>query len=570
MHDFVSRITTQGASALMCLALLATGCTTRDSSAEDAPLGVSWSPESVVEVKGATVEVLVPAIKQRVEQGPGDIAAGSAQWARVSSLYEAYGNVPLWLERRGVGRRAQALIESLESAHEQALRPEAYGIEELRAAVSAVDRTRRPSPEQIAEADVRLTAAYAAYGSHLLTGHITPRTVNPDWRIDSRTVDVDSVLAYTVTLEPMRRALAELGPRDEGYVLLQRELVRYREILSAGGWGRVPEGESLKPGDTTSLARLQALRDRLHTEGYLAADVQVERVATSAERGVYDRRVAGAVAQFQERHAIVVDSILGPGTVTSLNVPAEYRLGQIAGNLERFRWLPNDLGGRYIFVNVPAFRLDAYDGGRKVLDMRVIVGAEYNDQATPAFADSMSYLEFAPYWNVPENIANEEIWPKVRADPGYLERNKYELVNDAAGTRIRQTPGKHNALGLVKFMFPNQYNIYLHHTPQEELFSRDIRALSHGCIRVEKPVELAEYVLAPQGGWDGGSIRTAMEANNRRVDLQQKLPVYIVYFTAYVRDGELYFGNDVYDRDGPLVEAVRAAAMGPVKVERGG
>jgi L,D-transpeptidase YcbB len=415
---------------------------------------------------------------------------------------------------------------------------------------------------------VVLTSAYAILGDDLLTGQHDPRAISSSWRIDTRTIDVDSALARTLRLEPLDRAIAHLRPQSSGYAELRERLAEYRTIVAKGGWPAVPEGKALKPGDTSSVERLRALHDRLRAEQHLTSDLTLTLLAEDSSRAVYDERLAGGIANFQARHAIVVDSILGGETLASLNRPAEYRLGQIAANLERHRWLPREMGERYIFVNVPAFRLDAFEGGRSVLDMRVIVGAEYRDQATPAFADSMSYLEFYPYWNVPENIANNELWPRIAADPGYLERNHYEVVSDGDGQRIRQRPGSHNALGRVKFMFPNQYNIYLHHTPQEELFERDVRALSHGCIRVEKPVELAEYVLSGQAAWTHEEIRAAMNGPTRQVQLEQKLPVFIVYFTAFVRDGMMHFGNDVYDSDAAVVRAVAGGAQPSPELEQ--
>jgi murein L,D-transpeptidase YcbB/YkuD len=193
--------------------------------------------------------------------------------------------------------------------------------------------------------------------------------------------------------------------------------------------------------------------------------------------------------------------------------------------------------------------------------MKVIVGQQYADQATPAFADSMVYLEFAPYWNVPEKIAEEELWPKINADPGYLERNDYEIVEDRGGPRIRQRPGRKNALGTVKFIFPNDLNIYLHDTPDHSLFDRDVRAFSHGCIRVEKPLELAKYALAGMPGWTEDRIERATQGDNRQAVLKRKIPVYIVYFTAYVRDGTLWFANDLYERDSELVKLVERSAI---------
>jgi murein L,D-transpeptidase YcbB/YkuD len=274
---------------------------------------------------------------------------------------------------------------------------------------------------------------------------------------------------------------------------------------------------------------------------------------------VFDDGLAAEIAQFQARHGINVDSALGKETLDALNVPVEYRLGQIAANLERHRWLPRQLGSRYIYVNVPAFHLTAYDNDQPALEMKVIVGQEYEDKATPVFSDSMETVVFRPYWNVTPDIQAKEIEPKLASDPGYLEENDMEYWNEGGNRRIRQRPGPKNSLGFVKFLFPNDFNIYLHDTPNHELFDKDVRAFSHGCIRVEKPAELAQWVL----GWDAGRVEQAMREgkDNQATKLPKKIPVYIAYGTTYVRDGQLYFGNDLYHRDDQLVKAMAQGAV---------
>jgi murein L,D-transpeptidase YcbB/YkuD len=318
----------------------------------------------------------------------------------------------------------------------------------------------------------------------------------------------------------------------------------------------------VKPGGTTNPAVLAAIRNRLSAEGISApssAGTTSGDSSTSTARSgpnVYDHDLAAAVAVFQQRHSIGVDSALGKETIDAMNVPADYRLAQIAANMERYRWLPRSFGQRYIFVNVPAFRLEAFDSGQKVLEMKVIVGEEYQDKATPVFADSMETVVFRPYWNVPPSIAEKEIFPKGGA---YMASQNMETYIQGGRRAVRQRPGPKNALGYVKFLFPNDFNIYLHDTPNHELFNKDVRAFSHGCIRLEKPDELAQWVL----GWPADKVEQAMRngANNRGVRLPHKIPVYITYFTAYVNDGQLYFGNDLYSRDDKLVPVVMTGAM---------
>jgi murein L,D-transpeptidase YcbB/YkuD len=405
---------------------------------------------------------------------------------------------------------------------------------------------------------VLMTALYAGIAEQRLVGHVNPRSVFQSWHIDPREERVDSAMVRMLRAPRLDQALDAMRPRHDAYTALLTELDRYRRIVAAGGWKRLDKGPALSPGDRAPASRLAALRERLRASGLLGNQERAAKGDTTAGR-IYDAVLAGAVAQFQARHGIVVDSILGAETVDALNVPAEYRAAQIAGNLERYRWLPQSLGGRYILVNVPAFQLQAFDNGAEVLTMKVIVGAEYDGRSTPVFSDSLQTVVFRPYWNVTDNIAQNEIWPKAEADPSYMARNDYEVVRGEEGPRVRQKPGPQNALGLVKFMFPNSFDIYLHDTPQGELFEEDVRAFSHGCIRVEKPPELAQYVL----GWSADSVQRLMEGekDDRHVTVEQKIPVYIVYMTSYVRDGVLHFGNDLYSRDEALVKAVRAAAL---------
>lgn len=567
--------TLQGLLPALAAALLAITACNRDGASSqtaggalDGAVAESWSPNGLEHVRDVPVKAIQGAIAARLERGDRPKGLDVRDWRRVLRLYETYANRPLWLETDGDSERADQLIDALATVHEHGLRGELYPLEELAAALRPIDKARHPTPEQLAQADVMLTSIYVALGEDLLTGQVDPDAVAQEWRIDPQTSDVDSLLARTLRGQPLSRAIERMRPQDEQYDLLRRELKRYRELAASGGWGRVPEGKALKPGERAPAARLAALRGRLAAEGFTdrapreaAAGDTAKRARVVAGTGVYDRELAGAVAAFQARHGIVVDSILGPGTVASMNVPVEHRVGQIMANLERYRWLPRSLGDRYIYVNVPAFHLDAYDEGRRALSMKVIVGSEYEDRATPAFADSMRYIEFAPYWNVPKEIAEKEIWPKVDADPGYLERNDYELVEENGETRIRQKPGEKNALGRVKFMFPNPLDIYLHDTPEHALFEQDVRAFSHGCIRVEKPVELAEYALAGKPGWTRERIEQAMAGENQQVALARKIPIYIVYFTTFVRDGKLYFGNDIYERDDELARTVERSAL---------
>ena len=330
----------------------------------------------------------------------------------------------------------------------------------------------------------------------------------------------------------MADGLAAMAPQDSEYVLLKREYARYRAIVAQGGWPTVATGVSR-----------EELAVRLNAEGYSVSDKD---------------SVIAVLKRWQEHHDLDADGRIGKMTFAALNVSAAERAAQIASNLERHRWLPRALGQRYVYVNVPAFRLDAFDSGQRVLSMKVVVGADFDGKSTPVFSDSMRWVVFRPYWRPTTHIMKTEIFPKIKKDTAYLARNDMELFRDHGARAVRQRPGPNNSLGLVKFLFPNDYDIYLHDTNEKSLFSKSARAASHGCIRLEQPAKLAEYVL----GWQPDSVKYEMESgkNDHTVTLAKKLPVYIVYFTAYERDGQIHFADDVYRRDDGLKTRLNSAA----------
>jgi len=561
------------AVAAIGLALALAGCgkkhTAADTTTAAGEVGGTWTPAGATSVNGVPAEAIKSEIQQRLAAKP-PAPLESDTWGHVGRLYKAYGNIPLWLGDGGLDKdRATALTDALLAAPQDALDTDKYPVGALAKALVALKETKHPTAAQYAEADVLLTSAYAALGEDLLTGQIEPKNMSQDWHIDPGEDHVDSALARSFRSDALDKALARMRPQDEGYAALQKELDRWRGI-AAKGWPTVPAGPKLKPGESADAARLDALRGRLAAEGIEVPPASASpgapsgsatstETATRTGRASYDRGLAGAVAEYQKRHGIGVDSILGDETVASLNLSATYRLQQIAANLERYRWLPRTLGSRYILVNVPAFQLTAYDDGKPALQMKVIVGQEYEDKKTPVFSDSMEYVVFRPYWLITPQIQEKEIAPKIAADPNYMAANDLEYYSDHGQQRIRQLPGPKNSLGLIKFMFPNDFNIYLHDTPEGELFKKDVRAFSHGCIRLEKPAELAEFVL----GWPMDKIESQMHdgPNNHTVGLPHKIPVYITYFTTYVADGQLYFGNDLYSRDDELTTAVARGAQ---------
>jgi L,D-transpeptidase YcbB len=501
-------------------------------------------------------------------------SAGQSSRARlVAQVYGQRDYRPIWIDGRQLSGRARDLIETLCHAEREGLRAADYDLAGLRTELERLRQKGAADSAALATLDVRLTRSFIDYGADLLTGRLDPQAVYDGWYIRARRAGVDSLLAKSLESRSFDDMIEPLRPRQREYRGLVEALASYRELQGEGGWAAVPAGGKLKRGDEGAV--VGALRYRLEATGELGK---------AAGKPVFDDDVAKAVARFQERHGIPVDSAVGPATLAALNVPVENRIRQIELNLERYRWLPSDFGKRYILVNIPDYRLYAFDKGKEALTMRVIVGDEYGN-ATPVFADSMTYLVFQPQWDVPRRILVDEVIPKVRENIYYLAEHAYEVVDTARNEvvadpasidwddldttevhfRIRQKAGAGNALGNVKFMFPNQFSIYLHDTPADHLFDRSKRTLSHGCVRVEDPVKLAGYVLRRQEDWDEKKIQEAMapasaqEVKPITVDLKDPVPVYLVYLTAFVRDGDLQFRDDPYGKDrlavGPMGKA---------------
>jgi murein L,D-transpeptidase YcbB/YkuD len=548
--------------ALLSAVALLVGCN-RGESAGTNENPQTWAPEKLTSVQGVPATEIESLIQKKLD-GPKLDRIDDDQWGHTKRLYQLYGRNPLWLTSNGLHEtRTKALTDAILAANIDGMRLDDYPIGALAQAIGALKQTKTPTAEQLATADVILTASYTSLGEDLLTGQVDPRTVAQAWHVNPEEENVDSALVRNLRYEHLDKALATMRPTNDDYAGLSQQLQNYRVIVAKGGWQKVPDTKNLKPGAPGDPAVLAAVRNRLAIEGIIPASgantasmIPSPQSAKASSAGTYDRDLAAAVALFQARHGINVDSALGKETIESMNVPASFRLGEIAANMERYRWLPRSFGSRYIFVNVSAFKLEAYDSGQKALEMKVIVGEEYQNRATPVFADSMETVVFRPYWNVPPSIAAKEIFPKGSA---YMARENMETYREGGQTRVRQRPGPKNALGFVKFLFPNDFNIYLHDTPNHELFKEDVRAFSHGCIRVEKPAELAQWVL----GWPAEKVSQEMDnrPDDKWVKVPHKIPVYITYFTTYINNGQLYFGNDLYSRDDKLVPIVMAGAM---------
>ena len=468
----------------------------------------------------------------------------------VKAFYEARNYSAAWTSPEGILPRGQALVAALQGADAEGLDMAEYHREEIQPLIERAKsdvEQKLPIGDLLGSLDLLMTEAYLRYTTDVLQGTLDPGSVGLDWKVP-REDATDAVLLNTIMEgENFESALAELRPQVPFYNQLREALPRYRQVAEAGGWPTIPTGPALSAGDRGP--RVAALRQRLIAEG----DPVEAPLARSASGDVFDPQLAKAVEHFQDRHGLAEDGAAGEGTIQEMNVPVEDRLRSLRLNLDRWRWLPRELGDHYVMVNVAGFEMAVIKDDKPALTMKVIVGKTGTE--TPIFRDTIESVVVNPYWNVPTEIAKDEIFPKVAADPSWLERNNYEMVGEGSNRGVRQRPGPTNALGEVKFIFPNDHDVYLHDTPADALFKRDTRAFSHGCIRLEKPRELAYYLFANEGKSraDYDRLRGGAE---KWVSLKKKLPVYILYFTAWAdEDGSVRFYPDIYHRDAKVTKA---------------
>lgn len=431
--------------------------------------------------------------------------------AAVKTFYERRNFEPAWDDAN-----VAALQRAIARASEEGLDPRKYHQDALARPLTAPDR------------DLLATDAFLLLGTHLTQGVLDAEFARPSWCAAPRRIDVAAVLQAALDNHNVEETLQRLAPKHDGYVRLRAALAQYREIERRGGWPSVPDGrKSLRIGDADP--RVSPLRQRL---GLAPGDL-------------FDAALDAAVKQFQSHHGLAVDGVVGRETIRELNVPVADRIAALKMNLERWRWMPEDLGARYAVVNIAAFTLDVFDRDRTALTMRTVVGKQYHE--TPFFAAKITDVVVNPWWNVPDSIADKELWPKLRRDRGYFARENFVVTNDG---RIRQRPGPKNSLGRLKFQMKNPYDVYLHDTPAKSLFDSHVRAFSHGCIRLQKPVELAMLLLE----WDPFTLQSAIAKGNEQVvPLREPVPVYVLYWTARVADdGDVEFYRDLYGRDRSL------------------
>lgn len=488
------------------------------------------------------------------------VAAAASADDAIAAWYRTTAYAPLWTGARDADRRA-ALFAALATAPDHGLPPARYDAAGLRAAFASAT-----TEGDVGRLEVAMTRAYLLWARDLTSGMLEPRKIDPTIVRDIRVEDPLALLSAIAGDDPAA-ALRALVPKSNVYAQLMKARIELQSVLDGGGWGPVVPGGALGPGD--SGPRVVALRDRLIAMGYLG------RTPTRD----YDRTIQRAVQQFQLSHGLPADGVATETTLAEINLSPEDRLKSVLVALERERWLDIDRTGRMIWVNEPDFTARIIDHGRTVFRTRVVIGKNQPDQRSPEFSDEMEHLVVNPSWGVPRSITVKEYLPLLQRNPnavGHLQvvdgRGRVVsrgAVNFAAYNArnfpfaLRQPPSDGNALGKVKFMFPNPYNIYLHDTPSKSLFDHDVRAYSHGCIRVADPFDLAHALLSVQSSAVEDEFQAYLKSGAETiVKFEQSVPVHLVYFTAYPEaKGRMGFRRDVYGRDAKLWQALADAGV---------
>ena len=487
-------------------------------------------------------------------------------------VYEAIQYSPAWVREGQATPQALAIISAFENCQQKGLNPEDYDASHWPARLAAL-KAAPGNADTVAQFDADLTVNAMRYLSNLRIGRANPKPLVFDIDLDQKHYDLSQFLVQKVlTGSNLPDVLNKIEPQYLGYQRTETALRTYLAMAAQDHSQPLPDlQKTVKSGDAYSS--VQQLDDRLRLLGDLPQSAVADPNATT-----YSEPLVEAVKHFQARHGLKPDGNLDKETLRQLNVPLSTRVIQLEDSLERWRWLPADYPQLPVAVNIPGFKLRVFSDDHTVaLQMNVVVGKALNHQ-TPVFAKEMKYIIFRPYWNLPLDIVRAEIVPKLQRNPRYLAQKGFEATDQnghivAAGAvsqatlaeiksgrlMVRQKPGPRNALGLVKFMFPNEFDIYLHSTPAPELFNQSRRDFSHGCIRVEKPAELAAWLLQDQPKWTLEKIETAMQSgpDSQQVNLSRPVPVVIVYLTAIVEEnGEVYFYDDIYGLDKTLNDAL--------------
>ncbi|WP_207459895.1 L,D-transpeptidase family protein [Azospirillum sp. SYSU D00513] len=520
------------------------------------------------------------AIAERLAEGRRTVAGRPVGVETLRRLYAQRGFAPVWVGSGSVHAAAQALLEALDGAEAEGLTAADYHPDHIAERLSALPRL---TLAERAELDLLLTDAALRYGSHLRSGRVAPKAINPEFAITPPRVEPATLLSGLLGASDVRAYVQALAPSRSEYGALKTALRQYRDLAAAGGWPAVPSPRvaKLEPGMTDPAVK--ALRKRLAVTGEYKGDVK------SKAGDLYDPPLKAAVERFQARHGLTVDGVVGPGTLTALNMPASERVEQILSNLERLRWLPDSFGDRYVLVNIPEFTLKAFDGGAVAREMRVIVGTPV--RATPIMSSTITSVTLNPTWTMTPKLAREDYLPKFIRDPSYVTSHNFTvfaswapdapaldprrinwktLGNGINKLRIRQAPGPENALGQIKFNIPNAFDVYLHDTPGREKFDKTVRIFSSGCVRLGDPMALAEFVFSETPDWPLDRRNRQLDSGETKiVPLKKAVPVHLLYQTAWVDGhGAVQFRTDVYGRDAEVLDGIARRGFAPQRVQR--
>ena len=481
-------------------------------------------------------------------------------------FYRQRGNQLAWPAHMD---NARALSERILSSHEEGLVSADYHAVEIQKLLAESSNKNFPEARQ-ADLDIMLSEALARYAYHLRFGKVNPQRLDADWNMQRSFKGQDPVVELQAVIDSADLAaqLDAITTQLPVYKQFQQALASYEEIRAAGGWPMIPSGQTIKPG--MQDVRVPLLRQRLQITGDLPA------AAAGTSSPGYAPTLEEAVRHFQLRHGLDTDGVVGKGTLAAMNVSVDDRINQIRVNLDRARWVSQDIPGTFVIVDIAGFNARLIRNGEVIWNEPAQVGKPY--RKTPVFREDMTYLELNPTWTIPPTILKKDILPKMKKDPSYLQKKNMQVLTrdgkvvdpdtidwssvSAKGFpyMIRQTPGPHNALGRVKFMFPNSHFVYLHDTPSKALFDRSSRAFSSGCIRVRNPFRLTELLLQDKDGWDREQIDAAVDSlKQQRVSLSEPVPVLLLYWTVNVdADGTVYFKEDIYDRDAKVLAGLDA------------
>jgi murein L,D-transpeptidase YcbB/YkuD len=499
--------------------------------------------------------------------------------AYIQTFYDDRNYEVAWTRDGAPTASANAFMQQFSNAAEKGLIPEDYDASRWAERVKALNDK---SADAISLFDVAMTVNVMRYISDLRIGRVNPQHFNFDINVNDKRYDLaEFVSDNVVDSTDVPKLIAGVEPDSEDYRKTEQALAHYLDLVKqqeqAGADPLPMVAKAASVGGTYPAT--EVLLTRLQLEGDAAADTTLGATAGS----IFNATLSDAVKNYQHRHGFTEDGRLTPQTIKSLNVPMTDRVAQLQDSLERWRWLPDPYLHARLMVNLPEFVLRGYDPDHKLdFTMRVVVGQVMGQHETPVFTHMMKYLVFRPYWSVPVDIARKELVPHLAANHGYLASKNFEVTNNKGvvltdytarqvaqgAVMVREKPGPKNSLGLVKFIFPNQYDIYLHSTPAVSLFERSRRDFSHGCIRVQKPADLAAWVLQGQGDWDLDKVQDAMNngPDNKTVSLKTPLPIVIFYLTAIVaEDDQVLFFDDIYGYDAEMQKVFAKGPPYPIK-----